>query len=65
MLGDVNPQTSMFSYVDLESRIPEHHPIRKVRQIVDKSLDDLEPAFEAMHAALTGEYSPWLALQRL
>ena len=50
MRGDVNPQASMFSYVDLESRIPEHHPIRKVRQIVDKALHDLEPAFEAMYA---------------
>jgi transposase len=50
MRGDVNPQSSLFSYVDLESRIPQHHPIRKVRQIVDKALDELEPAFEAMYA---------------
>jgi transposase len=50
MRGDVNPQSSLFSYVDLESRIPSHHPIRKVRQIVDKALDELEPAFEAMYA---------------
>jgi len=29
MRGDINPQPTMFSYVDLESRIPEQHPIRK------------------------------------
>ena len=50
MRGHSNPQSSLFSYVDLESRIPEHHPIRKVRKIVDQALTELEPAFDEMYA---------------
>ena len=41
MRGEENPQPQMFSYVDLESRVPKHHPIRKVRGIVDKALAEL------------------------
>lgn len=50
MRGEVDPQTTMFSYVDLESRIPRHHPIRKIRRIVDQALVDLGPAFERMYS---------------
>jgi len=50
MRGEVDPQPTMFSYVDLESRIPKHHPIRKIRWIVDKALPDLEAAFERMYS---------------
>ena len=38
MRGEQSPQPQMFSYVDLESRVPRHHPIRKVRRIVDGTL---------------------------
>lgn len=50
MRGEENPQPQMFSYVDLESRVPQHHPIRKVRQIVDTALAELEPVFDGMYA---------------
>lgn len=40
----------MFSYVDLESRIPKDHPIRKIRRTVDEALAELEPAFDEMYA---------------
>ncbi len=50
MRGEIDPQASMFSYVDLESRIPRDHPIRKIRRIVDETLRELEPAFEAMYS---------------
>lgn len=50
MRGDVDPQPTMFSYVDLESRIPKRHPIRKIRKIVDKALPALEPAFDQMYS---------------
>lgn len=50
MRGELDPQPEMFSYVDLESRIPDKHPIRKIRRIVDEALKELEPAFEAMYA---------------
>lgn len=50
MRGHSEPQSSLFSYVDLESRIPKQHPIRKIRQIIDQALIDLEPEFDAMYA---------------
>lgn len=50
MRGEIDPQASMFSYVDLESRIPKDHPIRKIRGIVDEALDELEPAFAEMYS---------------
>jgi transposase len=50
MRGEADPQPSMFSYVDLESRIPKSHPIRKIRKIVDRGLVELEPTFEAMYS---------------
>lgn len=50
MRGESNSQGALFSYVDLESRIPSSHPIRKVRQVVDKALNDMDWAFEEMYA---------------
>lgn len=50
MRGDLNPQPGMFSYIDLESRIPEQHPIRKIRRIVDEALVEIAPEFDAMYA---------------
>lgn len=50
MRGESNNQGALFSYVDLESRIPAHHPIRKVRQVVDKALMDMEWAVEDMYS---------------
>jgi transposase len=50
MRGDINPQTAMFSYVDLEARIPESHPIRKIRKIVDEALSCIEPLLDEAYA---------------
>ena len=50
MRGETHPQPSMFSYVDLASRIPKSHRIRKIRRIVDEALAELEPAFESMYS---------------
>jgi len=51
MRGDINPQPAMFSYVDLESCIPEQHPIRKICRILDEALDEIAPWFDEMYAA--------------
>jgi transposase len=51
MRGESDNQTSLFSYVSLESRIPDHHPIRKIRGVVDKALAEMAPEFDAMYAA--------------
>ncbi len=52
MRGRSHPQSSLFIYVDLESRIPKNHPIRKVRQVIDQALDELEDVFEVMYAEI-------------
>ena len=40
----------MFSYVDLEQRVPAEHPLRAIRQMVDQALADLWLHFEALYA---------------
>lgn len=52
MRGDLNPQPSLFSYVDLESRIPAQHPIRRVRQVMDTALAALQDEFDAMYSQI-------------
>ena len=43
---------SLFSYVDLETRVPKDHPLRAIRQIVNGALSDLSEDFAAMYAPL-------------
>lgn len=50
MRGEMDAQPEMFSYVDLEARIPLSHPIRRIRRIVDAALTELEPAFAEMYS---------------
>jgi transposase len=50
MRGDTDPQGAMFSYIDLESRVPKSHPIRKIRQVVDKALKALGSDFDELYA---------------
>jgi transposase len=40
---------SLFSYVDLEARIPVRHPLRKIRQVVNAALASLDGEFEALY----------------
>ena len=40
---------SLFSYVDLEERIPPRHPLRKIRQVVNDALASLDADFEALY----------------
>jgi len=42
----------LFSYVDLERRVPQGHPLRAIRSIVDAALSELSGAFAAMYAPL-------------
>lgn len=40
----------MLALVTVESMVPERHPLRQVKPIVDGILRDLSPAFDAMYA---------------
>ena len=53
---------SLFSYVDLEERIPARHPLRKIRQVVNDALASLDAEFALLYAA---EGRPSIAPERL
>ncbi len=40
---------SLFSYVDLEERIPPRHPLRRIRQVVNDALVSLDGEFAALY----------------
>jgi transposase len=62
MRGTDETTASLFSYVDLEERIPARHPLRKVRQIVNDALTSLDAEFDLLYAA---EGRPSIAPERL
>src|SRR5215469_17480751 len=52
MRGTDEGSGSLFSYVDLEARVPKDHPLRTIRAIVNAALSDLNADFAAMYAPL-------------
>jgi hypothetical protein len=42
----------MFSYVTPAQRVPQDHPLRPIRALVDKALDDLSPTFQRMYSKI-------------
>lgn len=51
MRGEVDPQGGLFSYISLEQRVPQDHPLRRIKAQVDAVLS-------AMSVELAGMYSP-------
>jgi len=49
MRGSDNQSGSMFSYVDLEARVPAKHPLRVIKQIVDDALGELDADFARLY----------------
>lgn len=49
MRGADETSGSLFSYVDLEERIPPRHPLRKIRQVVNDALASLGADFETLY----------------
>lgn len=41
---------SLFSYVNLEERVPAGHPVRKIKTVVDAALYDLDSDFAPLYA---------------
>ena len=48
----------LFSYVDLEQRVPAKHPLRKIRQLVNDVLASLDAEFAALYSAFGRESIP-------
>jgi transposase len=62
MRGTDEAMGSLFSYVDLEDRIPARHPLRKVRGIVNDALASMDAEFDRLYAR---EGRPSIAPERL
>ena len=50
MRGGDHQQSGMFSYISAERRVPEDHPLRAIRAMVDAALRNMGPQFDAMYA---------------
>ena len=50
MRGEHRRQETMFSSVAPEARVPERHPLRAIRAMVDQALAALDAEFEALYS---------------
>jgi len=62
MRGNETPSGSLFSYVNLESRIPATHPLRAIKAMVDTALKALDQDFDRMYSS---EGRPGIPPERL
>ncbi|HUM06520.1 MAG TPA: IS5 family transposase [Terriglobales bacterium] len=51
MRGADTQQSAMFSYLSPEQRVPAHHPLRRIRGMVDEVLKTLSPVFKGLYSA--------------
>src|SRR5918994_3262239 len=49
---------ALFSYVDLEVRVPADHPLRPIRATVNEALAALEGEFASLYARLGAALDP-------
>jgi transposase len=47
---DQKRQPGMFSYVALEDRIPQEHPLRAIRKLVDQVLAGMSKQFDRLYS---------------
>ena len=50
MRGDDPQQAAMFSYILPEERVPQDHPLRAIRGMVDVVLQELSPQFDTLYS---------------
>ena len=50
MRGDDFHQDAVFSYISPEARVPQDHPLRSLRRMVDVVLTELSPEFDRLYA---------------
>lgn len=50
MRGRQEPQVSMLTFIDAETRVPPNHPLRTIKRVADQALKELSPAFDRMYA---------------
>src|SRR5579863_3659363 len=62
MRGNDIQQDELFSYGSLEERVPENHPLRPIRQMVDEALTQMSGRFDEIYG---NEGRPSIAPERL
>lgn len=50
MRGQTTEQNELFSYIPLEARVPERHPLRRIKALIDPILERLSPHFDAIYS---------------
>ena len=50
MRGSQKRQESLFSYISLEQRVPENHPLRDIRKMVDQALEQMHDIFTDLYS---------------
>ena len=50
MRGTDQRSGSLFSYIDLEARVPKEHPLRRVRELTNEALLKLDKKFEELYS---------------
>ena len=50
MRGEVDPQSSMFHYFSVESRIPADHPLRRVKELAESALSAISAELDGLYA---------------
>jgi transposase len=51
MRGEVDSQTALLTLTSPEKRVPQEHPIRRIKQLADAALKCLDSVFDEMYAA--------------
>ena len=62
MRGADEKQEAMFSYISPEKRVPSEHPLRPIREMVDRVLQEMSPRFARLYAKVG---RPSIAPERL
>jgi len=62
MRGSDERTGSLFAYVDTEARVPADHPARRIRELVNAALGELDAVFSRLYA---GEGRPSIPPERL
>jgi transposase len=62
MRGTDQRSGSLFSYVDIEARVPKAHPLRRVRELVNGALSKLDKRFAGLYSK---DGRPSIAPERL
>src|SRR3972149_6052068 len=50
MRGDSNQQAVMLTTITPGQKVPKDHPVRQIKEIVDRALRELSPRFNAMYS---------------